>query len=379
MDISVIVPVYHGKQYIGEMIKQIESNAGELGENASVELVLVNDAPDDSIDVALKSEIVEIVVLNTERNRGIQGARVRGLDVCRGEYVLFLDQDDLIKPSYLKSQLSAIGDCDACVCRAIHEGKQYYDEVRIFEREVTKAGMLERGCGIVSPGQVLMKKKAVSRIWKQNLLEHNGADDWLLWLCMFGEGKRFALNQEILFEHVVDGTNTSCNMEKMMHSENDVYRVLSETGLLSDSELDILHETIGKVQSKRFSIMDRFKKQFFVYDTWMHLESRGLTISDYLAGQGYHKVAIYGYGFLGVQLLGRLQNGTMKVSYILDRNAKYLDCIVPIYTMEDSLPKADVVIVTLIDGEKDVTEKLKEKLGIDVVTLRGILGGMQGR
>ena len=101
-----------------------------------------------------------------------------------------------------------------------------------------------------------------------------------------------------------------------------------------------------------------------------------MTIGDYLIDRGYRKVAIHGYGFLGKQLLGRLRNCELEVSYVLDRNAKYLDCEVPILTIDDSLPSVDAVIVTMIDGEKDVVDKLQIIVGVDVITLRGVLEGM---
>ena len=320
--ISVIVPIYHGKKYIKPMIHQIENCARELDIACTVELLLVNDAPEDSIQDCYFSDLIEINILNTDDNRGIQGARIYGLEQAKGAYIVFLDQDDLIKPEYLMSQMDCIGEADACVCRAIHEGKQFYDSVKVFEQEISKEAMLAKGCGIVSPGQVLLRKSAVSEVWKQNLLKHNGADDWFLWLCMFGEGKRFVLNQEVLFEHVVDGTNTSWNSERMMQSEENVYHILRDAALFSNDELRILERTIGKVKSKHITILDKFKKQFFILDAWMNLENKGLTVEGYLKENGYDHVAIYGYGYIGKQLYGRLRRKHMDVVYIIDQSAK---------------------------------------------------------
>ncbi len=51
MKISVIVPIYHGKMYIQQMIKQIEAAAKEV--DSEVELLLVNDDPQEVLDTNL--------------------------------------------------------------------------------------------------------------------------------------------------------------------------------------------------------------------------------------------------------------------------------------------------------------------------------------
>lgn len=372
-NISVIVPIFYGKKYIDSMITQIEGCARCLDDDTCVEIVLVNDAPNDYIDMNYSSEQIELVILNTDKNRGIQGARVYGLEHAKGEYVVFLDQDDLVKPEYLMSQMDCIGEADACVCRAIHEGKQFYDSVRVFEQVVSKEAMLEEGCGIVSPGQVLMRRAVVAEVWKQNLLEYNGADDWLLWLCMFGEGKSFALNQEVLFEHVVDGANASCNTERMMRSEASVYEIVKVAGIFAENELEILATTIAKIQSQRLNIMDKFKKQFFVLDVWMNLENKGLSVGGYLKENGYSNVAIYGYGYIGKQLHGRLNRENVEVSYIIDQNAEFLGEDVTAYTLEQELPKVDLIIVTLVEHERVIAERINEKMSVDVLSIKELL------
>lgn len=130
--ISVIVPIYHGRKYINGMIAQIESCVAECRGEYALELLFVNDSPDEPID-SLSSEKIEIRVIETNRNRGIHGARVRGLEHCTGDYILFLDQDDRIRPTYFSSQLAHLGDSDAVVCRLLHEGRQFYDTRMPFE------------------------------------------------------------------------------------------------------------------------------------------------------------------------------------------------------------------------------------------------------
>lgn len=372
MDISVIVPIYYGKEYIVPMIKQIEKCKEQIP-GYSVELLFVNDAPDDRIEDIFRSDTIAVLITNTDRNRGIQGTRIRGLEECQGEFVLFLDQDDLIRPEYFASQMAAIVGHDVSVCRALHENKLFYDSQVVFEQAVSRKYMLEKGCGMVSPGQALIRRDAVSDIWKKNIVPHNGADDWLLWLCMFGEGKRFALNQDVLYEHVVHGANTSINTEGMLASEEDVYEILKKETIYSAQELQILKETICRVRAKHHAVMDKFKRMFLVYDMWMNLETQGKTIEDYLQNNGYFNVAIYGYGYIGKQLLGKLKRSNVKVSYLVDQNAQYIEEEIPVYTIDDTLPVVDAIVVTLVEKEETVISRIENVIHTKVFSIKEML------
>ena len=147
-EISIIVPIYHGKKYIENMIRQIAACALESKGDYTLELLFVNDDPGECIGSLsmytqaclpdLFSAGMEIRTIETEQNRGIHGARVRGLEHCTGDYVLFLDQDDCIKPEYFSSQLTHLGEADAVVCKLLHEGKQFYDTRMPFEQVITR-------------------------------------------------------------------------------------------------------------------------------------------------------------------------------------------------------------------------------------------------
>lgn len=370
--ISVIVPIYHGKNYIPAMIRQVEACCKNLENRYAVELVLCNDDPEEKLDT-YHSEDVEVIVLNTDINRGIQGARVHGLNCCHGEYVLFLDQDDKITPEYLTSQLKCIQGYDASVCRALHEKKQFYNAALKFEKVINFEHMLKEGDSIVSPGQVLIKKSAISEMWKIYILKNNGADDWLLWLCMMKEGKRFALNQEVLFEHVVDGANTSWNTEKMLQSELEVCEVLRKSNLFSTEEIAVLEGTVQRVKEKHLKTLGHFKQMFFVYDKWMALENQNVTIASYLKSKKVDKVAIYGGGYIGKQLLANLQRDNVNVCYLIDRNAKYMEETVELYTLEEELPQTDAVIITLLSKEEEIKRRLAQRIGNNVWAIKELL------
>lgn len=379
MQISIIVPIYHGKVYIQRLIEIAENCKRSLGNMADVELVLSNDAPGDELEDCF-SDVISIKVLNTSVNRGMQGARIVGIEQCLGEYILMLDQDDLITEDCLKSQLENVlaKNGDASICKAISEKKPVYDSQFPFEKINNLEYALEVGPCIISPGQVLLKKNAISEVWKKNILEHRGADDWLLWICMLAEGKSFVLNDEVLYEHVEDGTNASWNTVKMMASDDEILQILKKENVLSKEQYDIFEKSVKQAETKRIQILDKFRKMFFVYDEWLRLSRRGETISDFLQSKGIYNVCVYGVGYLGKALIEDLKCTDGNVICAFDRNAEYIEDVgVPVYNRVQYMENAEILIVTLVDNVDELCRNWADIMGIPVITFSDLLNDMR--
>ena len=370
--VSVIVPVYYGEKYMSNMIHQIETGREGLSEEDSVELIFVNDTPNVPLPVEWDVESVQVVVINTDENVGMQGARLKGLKRCHGEYVLFLDQDDLIRPGYFYSQLMAIGDNDAAICRAVHDNEMWYSGENIFEKVVSKEYMLGMQCGrnpIASPGQVLLRKESIPDIWMDNILKHRGGDDWLLWLCMLSEECTFSLNQDILYEHVVHKNNYSNRIVEMLETEQEVIRIVQEQKIFSDSDFMMLLEGFFKRNVMRLKGYDSLIKKWDVLDRWMRLKEKHIKLSEYLLCIGCKNVAIYGCAALGKMTYDELKN-YIYVKYFIDRNAGEMEKEIPVYSLKNELPRADCIIITLIDEAEKVQKEIVNMLDSKTLILK---------
>lgn len=103
--ISIIVPVYKAEKYIEDCVNSILSQT-----YGDFELILVEDgSPDASgaICDGLARRDDRIRVIHKE-NGGAATARNAGLDVAAGEYIAFVDGDDLIHPQYLELLLGML-------------------------------------------------------------------------------------------------------------------------------------------------------------------------------------------------------------------------------------------------------------------------------
>ncbi len=93
--ISVIIPCYNQGQYLAEAIDSVLAQ-----HRADAEIIVVNDgSPDHTADVA--RAYGDRIVYIEQENRGFSGARNTGIRAARGDYVAFLDSDDVYLPGTL--------------------------------------------------------------------------------------------------------------------------------------------------------------------------------------------------------------------------------------------------------------------------------------
>lgn len=94
--ISIIIPVYNKQQYVSRCISSLLNQSYK-----DYELIIVNDgSTDGSRDICMAFENERIRLYDLD-NGGVSRARNYGLDVARGEYVLFVDSDDWVDKDYI--------------------------------------------------------------------------------------------------------------------------------------------------------------------------------------------------------------------------------------------------------------------------------------
>src|SRR3712207_3352824 len=101
--ISVIIPVYNGEKTIQETIESVLNQTFP-----SFELIVINDGSHDStLDIVSSIKDPRIKVFSYP-NAGLSASRNRGISVACGEYVSFIDADDLWTPDKLEAQYKAL-------------------------------------------------------------------------------------------------------------------------------------------------------------------------------------------------------------------------------------------------------------------------------
>lgn len=367
IDVSIIVPLFKGNKYIDGIIKNVEDCV--IIANVSVEIIFVNDYPDENFG-RHDSRNCRCLFLKNERNIGIHASRVCGLKKASGKYVVFLDQDDFLDEEYLLSQLENIEDADASVCRLVNGDREHYTDYFRLEDVVTKEFMMSKWCSIVSPGQVLIRRSSIPKIWIINIVNSNGADDYFLWLAMFMNGCKFNVNNKILFEHTVNGFNTSCDTNLMMDSEREVISILKKSELLdayAKEKLDDLLDSLRRIHIKQ---LDNIVVAFYLQN-WLKTTNK-----DVISKKTGKNIGIYGAANIGTALYDELKKDSRFYMSFIDRNAKYIKKDVPVYTLEQIPENLDSIVIAVREKQavSQIKQSLLSKTNARVITLEELIG-----
>ena len=114
MKVSIIIPCYNSAKYLEDCMASVLAQT-----MPDFEAILIDDgSKDDTLAIAQKiaEKDMRVRVL-TQANRGVSAARNLGLEHCTGEWITFVDSDDLIVPDMLETMLSAAQNgVDMVVC-----------------------------------------------------------------------------------------------------------------------------------------------------------------------------------------------------------------------------------------------------------------------
>ena len=102
---SIIVPIYNVERYLEQCIESVLAQ-----DYQNYELILVDDgSPDNSIDICTKyAKQYSNIVFIHKINGGVSDARNAGIQIARGEYLMFLDSDDYWEGTTVLSDLQKI-------------------------------------------------------------------------------------------------------------------------------------------------------------------------------------------------------------------------------------------------------------------------------
>ena len=104
LKLSIIIPVYNVEKYIEVCIESLyKQNISE----DEFEVILINDgSTDNSLSILQRFEIQHTnITVISQRNQGLSVTRNNGIKAAKGEYILFVDSDDLIIKNSLKTLL----------------------------------------------------------------------------------------------------------------------------------------------------------------------------------------------------------------------------------------------------------------------------------
>ncbi|MGB5962823.1 MAG: glycosyltransferase [Coleofasciculaceae cyanobacterium] len=226
--ISVIIPVYNGEKTIKETIMSVLNQTFE-----NFELIIINDGSNDAtleIVQAIKDHKIKVF---SYQNSGLSASRNRGLTKAEGEFISFIDADDLWTPNKLELQLKALqNNPQAAVA---YSWTDWIDQSGQFLRaggHITVNGnayekLLIRDF-IESGSNPLIKKQALDEVgdFDQSVTP---PEDWDMWLRLAAKYEFITVEvPQILYR--ISPNSASFDIEKMeAGSLKVIQRVFSQS------------------------------------------------------------------------------------------------------------------------------------------------------
>ncbi len=117
--ISIVIPVYNAEKYLHQCVDSILHQTYQ-----NIEVILVDDgSTDSSREICEKyKSLDQRIRCFYKENGGVSSARNYGIRCAKGDYIAFVDSDDIVKPDMLEILLE--NDCDFSMC-----GYELYDDI----------------------------------------------------------------------------------------------------------------------------------------------------------------------------------------------------------------------------------------------------------
>ena len=172
--ISIIIPAYNLEDYLGATLESVLAQT-----HRTIEIIVVNDGSKDGTGAvadryAQKDSRVRVI---HKENGGVTSARLRGVAEATGEWIGFVDGDDLVEPwiyeHLLKNALKYTADISHCGYQMVFPNRvdYYYNTGRLVQQDrASGLNDLIRG-QFVEPGlcNKLYRRELFEPLLKENL------------------------------------------------------------------------------------------------------------------------------------------------------------------------------------------------------------------
>ena len=204
--VSVIIPAYNVAPYIGETLDSVFAQT-----LADYEVIVINDGSPDTeeLEGVLEPYLNRINYIK-QGNRGASAARNAGLRAAGGEFVAFLDADDLWLPNYLDEQIKLMRErnCDLVCADAevfsdgSHQEKTYMESLMPdapLTGDTTFLGLLSGEQSLITSGVMVR----CERVFEVGLFDEalRNSQDFDLWLRLARHGALMAYQRRVLLRY----------------------------------------------------------------------------------------------------------------------------------------------------------------------------------
>jgi glycosyltransferase involved in cell wall biosynthesis len=197
--VSVIIPHYNHGAFIEEAVESVYAS-----NYANIELIIIDDSSSE-INSLEKLELIKIkyseVKIITQTNSGPSVAKNRGAEHAQGQYLFFLDADNIIFPHYISDAVQIL-EKNTEVAMVYADYECFGEISEIHYSGICQEYMLPIGNSI--DNCVLIRKKVFCSIGGFDInLSKLGLEDWELWINLKKNNYHFYYLNKVYFRYRV--------------------------------------------------------------------------------------------------------------------------------------------------------------------------------
>ncbi len=171
--VSIITPNYNCKNFIAQTINSVLSQT-----YTNWEMIIVDDCSSDgSYEIALdySKKDSRIKVIRNEKNSGAAISRNKAIEIAQGEFVAFLDSDDLWMPEKLEKQIVFMreNNCDFSFCEYEHideDNKSLLKVAKVIKKLTYRKMMFHCFPGCLT---VMYNQNVVGKVYAKDIKKNN--------------------------------------------------------------------------------------------------------------------------------------------------------------------------------------------------------------
>ncbi|MBE5740947.1 MAG: glycosyltransferase [Clostridiales bacterium] len=245
MKVSVIVPVYKVEKYLD---KCVESVVNQTYKN--LEIILVDDGSPDKCpqmcdEWAKKDERIKVV---HKQNGGLSSARNAGIEIAKGEFLMFVDSDDTINPQMIeiliRIQSETSSDITMCSWKKVHDINNPKNKTYDVEKLVCVVYENDEVFALLYNKKVPLIMAAWAKIYKRNLFTD----------VRYPEGKIH--EDEAVIHEILN------NCKKLSFIDYPMYNNTQRRDSITATTFNVKRLVMLEIMKGRIDFMEKNKPQF---------------------------------------------------------------------------------------------------------------------
>lgn len=283
MDVSVIIPFYNNINWLYDAVNSINET-----KNISFEVIIVNDGSNEEIDLSKFDKNRNKIKVFNQINQGAGKARNFGMEQSIGEYIAFLDSDDLFIKDKLYKQINFMKKNNLSWSHTSYI-KFYDNETEQLIDNSYYHGMIFPNCFAFNPiatPTIMIKKEALKNPIKQFSEKMKFGEDGFMWsqlAAYFPVG----VIKEPLTRVRMRGTNATLKVINHLYTKSEMYSYMKQSQkYYNGKKIPLFLRTLFAISNFNYKIVKLiFSKN--MNSPFAEMLSRLLYSSQYIALRVY--------------------------------------------------------------------------------------------